>query len=72
VNQEQETRRIIEFCGLDWHEQCLDYKRSGEAILTPSTWQARQPMYSSSKGRCQNYAPWFPEFVSLNEELLTH
>ncbi|MEQ8666927.1 MAG: sulfotransferase [Rhodospirillales bacterium] len=44
-------RRILEFCGLDWDEACLQFYRSNRLVSTPSDWQVRQPMYTSSIGR---------------------
>jgi len=35
------------------------------AITTASAWQARQPVYTSSRGRWSAYAPYLPELESL-------
>ena len=56
-DQEKESRRLIEHCGLDWEEGCLDYMAEQRIVKTASLWQVRQPMYKSSARRWINYAP---------------
>lgn len=46
---------IIKFCGLPWHEQCLDFHESDRVVLTASYDQVRRPIYRSSIGRWKNY-----------------
>ena len=65
ANPVLETRRMIEFCGLDWDDSCLHHYRNAGAIRTPSWWQARQPVYGTSKGRWRNYEPWLGAFREL-------
>jgi Flp pilus assembly protein TadD len=55
ADQEGESRRLIEFLGLDWDPACLDFHTSGQAVLTASNWQVRKPMYASSVGRAKAY-----------------
>ena len=52
---EQQTRALIEHCGLSWEDACLDFKSNERAVCTPSKWQVRQGIYSSSIGRWRNY-----------------
>jgi len=56
-NQEEESRKLIAHCGLDWEEACLDYMSEQRDVKTASLWQVRQPMYKSSLKRWTNYAP---------------
>ncbi|MEO5623047.1 MAG: sulfotransferase [Dokdonella sp.] len=37
-------------------------------ISTSSAWQARQPVYRSSVGRWQAYAPWVPELLQFPDD----
>ena len=39
---------IIEFCELNWEENCLSFHKNKTPIKTMSTSQARQPIYKSS------------------------
>ncbi|MCP4330910.1 MAG: tetratricopeptide repeat protein [Alphaproteobacteria bacterium] len=55
ADQEGVSRRLIEFCGLDWDPRCLDYYKQEREIRTASFWQARQPIYARSVGRWRHY-----------------
>lgn len=50
-----EARRLLEFCGLDWHPGCLEFHRSKRPVFTASSAQVRQPLYASSVGRWRRY-----------------
>jgi len=52
---ETEARRIIEYCGLEWDDACLDFYKNNRKVQTPSLAQVRQPIYKSSKQRWKNY-----------------
>ncbi len=55
ANQEVESRKLIEFVGLDWDPACLNFHQTRRAVLTPSATQVRQPMYARSIGRWRHY-----------------
>jgi tetratricopeptide (TPR) repeat protein len=50
-----QSRRLVEFLGMDWEPGCLDFHRTERAVTTASAWQVRQPLYSRSVGRWRNY-----------------
>lgn len=52
---EGQARRMIDYCGLDWDEACLDFHKNDRAVKTLSTAQVRQPIYSSSVGAWRRY-----------------
>lgn len=54
-NQEQVTRRLIDFVGLPWDDACLRPHELQRTVLTASVWQVRQPVYKRSAGRWKNY-----------------
>lgn len=56
---------ILEFCGLDWNEACLHPEANPRLVRTPSFWQVRQPLYTSSVDRWKRYRPWLREFEEL-------
>jgi tetratricopeptide (TPR) repeat protein len=49
------SKRMVEFIGLEWSEQCLDFHATERRVGTSSNWQVRQKMYHSSKARWRNY-----------------
>jgi hypothetical protein len=54
-NLEAESRRLIDFLGLDWDPACLEFHKTPRLVTTSSAWQVRQPLYDSSVGRWQRY-----------------
>ena len=58
ANNEEVARRIIAYCDLEWEDSCLRHEDNKRVINTPSRWQARQPIYSTSVERWKRYEPW--------------
>lgn len=54
-NTEEEARKLIDYCGLEWDESCLEFYKNKRSIRTASVTQVRQPIYKSSKQRWKNY-----------------
>ena len=54
-DQEATTRALLEFCGLDWHEDCLRFHESGRHAATASQDQVTQPIYQTSIGRAERF-----------------
>lgn len=52
---EPATRRIIEFCGLEWDERCLRFHEAAGHAHTLSYDQVRRPVYRSSVGRAKHF-----------------
>jgi Flp pilus assembly protein TadD len=52
---EGESRKLMDFLGLDWEPGQLDFHKQDRAVFTCSRWQARQPIYKTSKDRWRNY-----------------
>lgn len=55
ADQEGESRRIIEFCGLEWDDRCLRFFESGRTVMTASYAQVAKPVYTSAIGRHKRY-----------------
>ena len=49
------VRELLAHCGLPWDERCLRFFEAQRVIATPSNWQVRQPIYSTSVGRWRAY-----------------
>jgi tetratricopeptide (TPR) repeat protein len=67
ANQESCTRDLIASLGLPWDDACLSHEKSSSTILTPSRWQARQPIYRTSENRWKKYEPWLGELLELRD-----
>ncbi|MBL8764553.1 MAG: sulfotransferase [Phycisphaerae bacterium] len=62
-DQEGWTRRLLEFCGLDWHEGCLRFYESERVVHTASMDQVRKPIYHSSVARYRRYEAHLAELL---------
>lgn len=54
-NPEEEIRKLLKACNLDFEESCLDFSKSEGMVRTASFWQVRQPMYTSSVRLWEKY-----------------
>lgn len=54
-NQEPETRRLLQYAGLDWEDRCLEFYKTERAVRTVSAKQVRQEMYQGSSDEWRNY-----------------
>jgi len=54
-DQEQWSRRMLDFIGLPWDPKCLDFHQTDRVVITLSKWQVRQKIHASSAGRWRNY-----------------
>jgi tetratricopeptide (TPR) repeat protein len=63
------ARRLVEWCGLEWEPECLQFHESNRPICTASVVQARQPVYTRSVGRWRNYEREMSELFTALEPL---
>ncbi|MGE4409450.1 MAG: sulfotransferase [Sphingobium sp.] len=56
ADQEGETRRLLDHCGLSWDENCLKFYETTSAVATPSAQQVRNPLNARSVGKWRAYA----------------
>jgi len=70
AHQEEVTRSLLTFCGLDWDEGCLAFHKTRRAVQTASTIQVRKPLSAKSIGRWRNYRTHLaPLLAALAEPL---
>ena len=55
ADQERQARRMIDFCGLEWNDACLDFHKNKRSVNTASMTQVRRPIYKSSMERWRPY-----------------
>lgn len=59
----EQARRLTEFLQLPWDSRCLRFHDQARAVRTPSRWQVRQPVYTSSVGRWRRFQDDLPELA---------
>lgn len=52
---ETQARGLIGFLAVEWDDACLRFHETERTVRTPSRWQVRQPIYSSSVERWKLY-----------------
>ncbi|MFA6986098.1 MAG: sulfotransferase [Arenimonas sp.] len=55
---ETEVRRLLDYCGLPFEEQCLRFFENERPVRTASSEQVRQPIYREGIDHWRNYEPW--------------
>jgi tetratricopeptide (TPR) repeat protein len=66
ADQLGETRRLLDFCGLEWQDACGEFHRNSAAATTASAVQVRRPIYDSSVAQWRHYAA---QLAPLREQL---
>ncbi|NQY64888.1 MAG: sulfotransferase [Alteromonadaceae bacterium] len=52
---EKQVRRMLDFCGLEFEQSCLDFYKTKRNIKTPSSEQVRQPIYKSATEQWRHF-----------------
>jgi tetratricopeptide (TPR) repeat protein len=65
ADQEGISRKLIDFCGLEWDDACLSYHQNEQTIRTASVWQVRQKIYTTSVERWRHYEPYIKPLMAL-------
>ncbi len=55
ANQEGRTRALLDHCGLDWNDACLDFHRTDRPVRTASATQVRHPLHGDSLAAWKRY-----------------
>jgi tetratricopeptide (TPR) repeat protein len=52
---ETQIRLLLDYCGLEFEEQCLRFYETERAVRTPSSEQVRQPVYTQGLDQWRNF-----------------
>lgn len=73
LDLESQVRKILEYCGLPFEDQCLRFYETDRAIRTASSEQVRQPIYQGALGRWRHYEKdlgyWIEELAPIVDAL---
>jgi hypothetical protein len=67
ADQLGQTRRLLDFCGLEWQEACAQFHQNPLATTTASAVQVRRPIYDSSVSQWRHYEA---QLADLSRELI--
>ena len=65
-NLEANVRRILDFCGLEFEPDCLQFHKTQRAVHSASSEQVRRPIFKEGLDQWRNFEPWLR---SLKEAL---
>lgn len=69
-DQEAQTRRLLDYCGLPWEDACLRFYETERAVRTASSEQVRQPIYDTSVNHWRNFRSQLAPLIEiLGDEL---
>jgi tetratricopeptide (TPR) repeat protein len=63
TNQEEETRKLLEYCNLEWDENCLNFHKNNRAVKTVSALQVRKKMYQGSSDAWKKYEKYLQPLI---------
>jgi tetratricopeptide (TPR) repeat protein len=52
---DSQVRRILDYCGLEFEESCINFHETDRSVRTPSSEQVRQPIYQSGVEQWKNF-----------------
>ena len=66
MNTKDEVKKLLEFCSLDWDDNCLQHHKNKRVIKTISFNQARKPIYNTSLKSYNGYENYLTGLKDLN------
>jgi tetratricopeptide (TPR) repeat protein len=67
ADQETWSRKMLDFIGLEWDPQVLEFHTTKRQVTTASSWQVRQKIYKSSVSRWRNYEKFIGPLKALGK-----
>ena len=55
TNQENETKKLLAYCNLEWDENCLNFHKQKRTVKTASSLQVKEKMYQGSSETWKKY-----------------
>jgi predicted Zn-dependent protease len=55
---EGNVRRLLDFCGLAFEPQCIEFHKTVRSVRTASSEQVRQPLYREGLDQWKHFEPW--------------
>ncbi|MGD0491127.1 MAG: sulfotransferase [Steroidobacteraceae bacterium] len=65
------VRRVLEFCGLEFQPQCLEFYKTERSVRTASSEQVRQPIYREGLDQWRHFEPWLGPLETALGDALT-
>ncbi len=69
---EGNVRRILDFCGLEFEPECIEFHKTERSVRTASSEQVRQPIYRESLDQWKRFEPWLGPLKTALGDALNH
>ena len=64
------VRRLLDFCGLEFEPQCVEFHKTERSVRTASSEQVRQALYREGLDHWRHFEPWLgPLKAALGDAL---
>ena len=63
TNQEYETKRLLDYCGLEWDSNCLNFHNNSRTVKTASAIQVREEIYQGSSEAWKKYDKFLSDLL---------
>jgi len=64
-NQADETKRLLEYVGLEWDDRCIDFHATERSVSTASSKQVRQKLYQGSSQEWRSYESFLRPMLDI-------
>lgn len=64
-DQQTATGRLLDYCGLEFEQTCVDFHQTERVVRTASFLQVRRPLYATSIGKYRLYAEHLRELAQM-------
>ena len=63
MNQEEETKKLLSYCDLEWDQNCLEFHKNDRVVKTMSALQVRQKIYQGSSETWKKYESYLNSMI---------
>ena len=65
MNQESVSKQLVDYIGLEWDENCMEFQNNDRNVMSPSNLQVRQPIYKNSMNRWKLYEKHLQPLINV-------
>ena len=69
---EGNVQRILDFCGLEFEPECIEFHKTERSVRTASSEQVRQPIFREGLDQWSNFEPWLEPLKTALGDALNH
>jgi tetratricopeptide (TPR) repeat protein len=62
---EGSVRRLLEFCGLQFEPQCVEFHKNERSVRTASSEQVRRPIFRDGVDQWRHFEPWLGDLQTV-------